>query len=60
MRNLKVEKKIANRPPTDKEMRMICEELKKKNYGFYRFYMLIYNCGLRPVEAVKLKVKNII
>lgn len=59
IRNLKVVKTPANIPPTDEEMRLICNELRDKNYGFYIFYMIIYYCGIRPDELRNLKIKNL-
>lgn len=59
IRNLKTVKKLANTPPTDEEMKLICEELKLKNYGFYIFFMLIYHCGIRPKELILLKIKDL-
>ncbi|CAA7197655.1 tyrosine-type recombinase/integrase [Chryseobacterium potabilaquae] len=59
IRNLKVVKNISNVPPTDEEMRLICAELRKENYGFYIFYMLIYYCGIRPEELRNLKIKQL-
>ncbi|QIY82581.1 site-specific integrase [Chryseobacterium sp. NEB161] len=59
IRNLKVEKTFSNIPPTDEEMRLICDQLQSKNYGFYIFYMLIYYCGIRPDELRNMKVKNL-
>ena len=59
IKNLKVDKKPANIPPTDEEMKLICDTLKANNYGFYIFYMLIYHCGLRPEECRVLKIENI-
>lgn len=59
IRNLKTVKKLANTPPTDEEMKLICEELKIKNYGFYIFFMLIYHCGIRPKELILLKIKDL-
>lgn len=59
IRNLKVVKNFSNIPPTDEEMKLICEELRNKNYGFYIFYMMIYYCGLRPDEVRNLKIKHL-
>ncbi len=59
IRNLKQEESIANIPPTDEEMKLICEQLQKNNYGFYIFYMLIYYCGIRPDEIRQLRIKHI-
>lgn len=59
IKNLKTEFSTANLPPTDQEMKLICDELKSKNYGFYIFYMLIYYCGIRPDEARQLKVSDL-
>lgn len=59
IRNLKVTKTIANVPPTDEEMRSICQKLKEENYGFYIFYLMIYYCGIRPEELRNLKIKNL-
>lgn len=59
IRNLKVVKNFSNIPPTDEEMKLICDELRAKNYGFYIFYMLIYYCGIRPEELRNLKVKQL-
>ncbi len=59
IRNLKVVKKLANIPPTDEEMELICQELKEKNYGLYVFFMLVYYCGIRPKELILLKIKDL-
>lgn len=59
IRNLKVVKNPANIPPTDEEMKLICKELRYKNYGLYIFYMMIYYCGIRPNELRNLKIKNL-
>ncbi len=59
IRNLKVVKKLANIPPTDEEMKLICDELKEKNYGLYVFFMIIYYCGIRPTELTLLKIKDL-
>lgn len=59
IRNLKVEKTFSNIPPTDEEMKLICDHLQKHNYGFYVFYMIIYYCGIRPDEVRQLRIKNL-
>ena len=59
IRNLKEEVTIANIPPTDDEMKLICDHLQKHNYGFYVFYMIIYYCGIRPDEVRQLRIKNL-
>ncbi len=59
IKSLRTEKTPANIPPTDEEMKLICDELKAKNYGFYIYYMLIYYCGIRPDEVRLLQVKHL-
>ncbi|WP_018675656.1 tyrosine-type recombinase/integrase [Riemerella columbina] len=56
IKNLKVPKKEANIPPTDKEMKLISMALKDVCYGFYVFCSSIYYCGIRPDELIHLKV----
>lgn len=59
IKNLKVVKSLSNVPPTDEEMKLICDQLQSKNYGFYIFYLLIYYCGIRPEELRNFKIKHL-
>ena len=59
IKNLKVVKTVANVPPTDAEMVLICDELRAKNYGLYIYYMLVYNVGIRIEECRNLQIKHL-
>lgn len=59
IKNIKGVKSIANIPPTDEEMVLICNELRNKNYGLYILYMIEYHSGIRPAEQVGIKIKQL-
>ncbi|OPC76139.1 hypothetical protein BAZ12_19210 [Elizabethkingia miricola] len=59
IKNMKVVKSIANTPPTDEEMVLICNELRKENFGLYILYMIEYHSGIRPAEQVEIQIKQL-
>lgn len=59
IKNMKVVKTPANTPPTDEEMVLICNELRKENFGLYILYMIEYHSGIRPAEQVEIQIKQL-
>lgn len=58
---LKKRKAIRNirQTPTDKEMVIIDEYLKRVNYKFWRFIQIFFYCSSRETEMMLLQVKNV-
>lgn len=51
-------KSFAHRPPTKDERKAIVTVL-KQNPEYFRFVSLVYGCGIRPKEIIRMRVKHL-
>lgn len=56
MRHLKTEKTNPNRIPTDREIKLIKQQLLKKDYNFWVYVQSEFYTGIRPVELLRLTI----
>lgn len=59
IKNLKVSESRANTPGTEKELKLISDELSSNHYNFWVFVLTIFYTGIRPEEILKLKLSFI-
>lgn len=52
-----VQKTFAHRPPTEDERAAIVTRLKGTN--FFRFIALVYGCGIRPKEIIRMRIRHL-
>jgi integrase len=57
--NLKVSITRANVPASEKDMKIIANELSTKHHNFWIFLLTIFYTGIRPEEILKLKLSYI-
>lgn len=59
IKKLVIEETDANIPPTPSQLKEIAYHLKRKDYGFYVFFSMLFHTGIRPVELTRLKMSMI-
>lgn len=59
IRTKKTEETQGHIPPTDQEQERIRLKLIECDYNYFRFVQLIYHTGIRPGEALKIKVGDV-
>lgn len=55
----KVEETQGHIPPTDIEQKRIKEKLIASDLNFYRYIQLLYHTGIRPEEALQIKIEDV-
>ena len=50
---------LAHRPPTDEEKETIITHIKDTDIHYYRFICLLYGCTMRPIEIMRLQIREI-
>jgi integrase len=52
-------KKMAHRPPTTDERKVIVQRIRTDHPDFYRFIAVVYGCTIRPKEITRLKIRHL-
>lgn len=55
----KVAKSFAHRPPTQDQRLLIITRIKSQCPDYYRFLAVLYGCGIRPKEITRLRIRHL-